>query len=751
MLRHLLLGFALAAGVVVFCNVYAQAGQMQSGKPAAGDFFPFSVWYSGGKARAPMLEAVDSTSRERWKRDLEQIKLQGFNTVRTWIEWTACEPRPGQYNFQNLELLSELAQQVGLKVIVQVYVDSAPDWVGVQFPDSHFVAQSGERIPSQSAPGFCFDHPGVRDRVLSFYREAAKVATRYPNFYGWDLWSEPHIINWAIIDFVPNATFCYCPSSMERFRQWLQMKYGSIQKLNEAWYRRFENWKQVEPPRFGTILSYTDFIDWRTFIQEKLAEDLKLRSQAVKSVDPTKVTTSHAAVPCLFTSPLWGVGAPDDWLMTESADYFGTSIYPKHSFPKSHWDLQRLSVLMDFARSAGRSRKGFYVGELQAGMGIRGTVVGNPVTVEDHRLWAWGLLSRGARAINVYAYYPMSSGYEAGGYGLINLDGTLTERSKAIGQIARVVDKNSALFVKGMPPQAEVAVVYNPLSYMVGGEQHLSEAGAVRDSQIGIYRPFWRNNIPIDFVHLREVKHGQLARYKLVFVPYPLMFRESSARALESFVSAGGTLVVEARCGWNDDRGYSQDIVPGFGLDQVFRVREGILKMQEKVEIRMTSADEKLLPGIQPGLSVMGRGIMEELLPYEGARTLASFSDGRTAMTVADFGKGRAVAIGSFVAMANGQEQHQQTEQFLLALAKGAGVRPPIELKGIPSNAFLEVRLLHAGDQKALFLFNHSAESLTAGLPFESGHNLETEKQERLAVVTLQPGEIKVYRVEERK
>ncbi|MFB3903878.1 MAG: beta-galactosidase [Acidobacteriota bacterium] len=737
MLKCALLGLVVASALVA---VRAQA------LPPSSDFFPFSVWYSGGKARAPMLEAIDATSRERWKRDLEQIKGLGFNAVRTWIEWTACEPRPGQYNFENLKLLCELAREVDLKVLVQVYADSAPDWVGAQFPDAQFVAQSGEVIPSQSAPGYCFDHPGVRDKILSLYTEAARIATRYPNFLGWDLWSEPHIINWAIIDFVPNATFCYCASSMQRFRSWLEKKYGSLDGLNTAWYRRFSDWKQVEPPRFGTILSYTDFIDWRTFIQQKLAEDLKLRSQAVKSVDSTKVTTSHAAVPCLLTSPLWGVGAPDDWLMTESADYFGTSIYPKHSFPRSHWDLQRLCVLMDFARSTGRSKGGFYVGELQAGMGIRGTVVGNPVTSEDHRLWAWGLLSRGARAVNVYAYYPMSSGYEAGGYGLINLDGTLTERSKAIGRIARVAAKNSRLFTKGQPPTAQVAVVYNPLSYMVGGEQHLSESGAVRDSEIGIYRPFWRNNIPIDFIHLREVAQGVLKQYKLVFVPYPLMFTAGAAQGLKEFVNGGGTLIVEARCAWNDDRGYSQDIVPGFGLDQTFQVREGTLQMRDKVEIKL-AGDQRLLPGLEAGMSIAGRGIIEELVPSAGARVIGRFPDGKPAMTVADAAQGRAVAIGSFVAMANGQEQHPATEQFLLALARGAGVKPPLEVKGVPPDAFLEVRTLEAGAEKVLFLFNHSSQTVTAQLPFTTGLNLETEKEEALARVTLEPGEIRVYRV----
>src|SRR5690625_4713091 len=60
------------------------------------DFFPFSVWYSGGKARAPMLSRIDDQSEEEWRKDLQQIRDLGFNTVRTWVEWATCEPEPGQ-------------------------------------------------------------------------------------------------------------------------------------------------------------------------------------------------------------------------------------------------------------------------------------------------------------------------------------------------------------------------------------------------------------------------------------------------------------------------------------------------------------------------------------------------------------------------------------------------------------------------------------------------------------------------------
>ena len=203
-------------------------------------FFPVSVWYPGGKARAPMLETVTPQSREVWKKDIDQIKRLGFNSVRTWIEWTACEKAEGQYDFSALELLADLAGEAGLRVLVQVYIDSAPDWVGARHPDSKFVSSNGVAVESQAAPGFCFDHASVQDRILRFFKAAARAVKDKPALYGWDLWSEPHIINWAEVYYVGDLSsvqFCYCHSTQTRFREWLKKKYVTIDALNKAWYR----------------------------------------------------------------------------------------------------------------------------------------------------------------------------------------------------------------------------------------------------------------------------------------------------------------------------------------------------------------------------------------------------------------------------------------------------------------------------------------------------------------------------------
>ena len=514
--------------------------------PRDDNFLPVSVWYGGGKARAPMLEPVTAASRAVWRKDLAQIRSLGFNTVRTWVEWTAGEPRDGEYHLEQLDLMLQLAEESGLKVMVQAYVDSAP--------------------------GFCFDHPGVRLATLACLKEVGRHAAKSPAFFGWDLWSEPHIINWAEINYIPNASFCYCPHSIARFRRWLQAKYGTISKLNAAWYRQFPDWKEVEPPRFDTILSYTDYVDWRVFITQKLAADLASRAQAVKEIVPDRVTTSHAAGPSAFGSFSGGDGNPDDYLMYKAVDYYGTSLYPKHSLPP-HLSPERIMMTVDLTHSAGGNR-GFYIGELQGGFGVRGDIVSEEVTPLDLVRYLWTAVSRGARGINIYAFYPMNSGYESGGYGLINLDGTLTDRSKAAGEAAKQIAANSDLLLRAHPKSAEVAIVVNQLTNLIGGAGHLYNRGALSRSLSGYYRMFAERNIPVDFLNAVELTPEQLKSYKLVVLPYPLLMLSSEAGALEEYVREGGHLFTEARAGWVDERGYAQDTIPGFGWERMLGVCE---------------------------------------------------------------------------------------------------------------------------------------------------------------------------------
>ncbi|MGB9611256.1 MAG: beta-galactosidase, partial [Bryobacteraceae bacterium] len=392
---------------------------------------PVSVWYGGGRARAPMLEPDARTKKEAWRADIRRIRDLGFRTFRCWVDWASAEPEPGHYDFSTLDVLLELAEEEGMRVFVQVYMDSAPEWVGRQFPDSLFVSSNGQAVQPESAPGYCRDHPAVRRADTAFYRALAQHAARSRALIGWDLWSEPHVINWANPTYIPNPEFCFCPHTKRRFREWLKKRYATLEALNRAWYRRYRAWEEVEPNRLSTILSYTDYIDWKMFLADKLGEDLHERHEAVKQAAPRTVATSHAAGVGLFSSPHWWEGQSDDWIMARQVDYYGTSFYPKHSAFVDREPSWR-AALLDFARSFGfaEGRSGFVIGELQAGFGTVALNVSPEVTAADIRMWAWSALARGAKGIHFYAFYPMSTGYESGGFGLIGLDGTITERAR---------------------------------------------------------------------------------------------------------------------------------------------------------------------------------------------------------------------------------------------------------------------------------------------------------------------------------
>jgi beta-galactosidase len=398
--------------------------------------------------------------------------------------------------------------------------------------------------------------------------------------------------------------------------------------------------------------------------------------------------------------------------MARQVDYYGTSFYPKHSAFVDR-DVPWRAALLDFARSFGYAggRSGFYIGELQGGFGTIALNVSPSVTPEDLRIWTWSALARGAKAICYYAWYPMSTGYESGGFGLIQLDGTITDRSRTAGEISRVVGRNASLFLKARPVPSEAAVLYNPLMHFVGGRQRAAAyggpqgevAGIERDSLLGIHRALFPANIPLDYVHVDDISAQALAQYRLVYFPYPLMMPAEAAGVLKEYVRGGGTLVAEARLGWNDERGRAAETLPGMGLHEIMGCREEHVQTGEagRTELRW---DSELIPGIGKGDVIPARWYEETLAPLGSASTVvARFADGRAGAVLSSYGKGRTLMLGSYVSAAFQNRPSETTRRFFTGLLQWAGVQPPVQV----SNGEIEVQTLQSGKDRLLFAFNH--------------------------------------------
>jgi beta-galactosidase len=399
--------------------------------------------------------------------------------------------------------------------------------------------------------------------------------------------------------------------------------------------------------------------------------------------------------------------------MAAQVDHYGTSFYPKHSAFVDR-DVEWRGALLDFARSFGFARggRGPWIGELQGGFGTIALNVSPPVTPEDLRIWTWSVLARAAKGICFYAWYPMSTGYESGGFGLIQLDGTITERSRVAGSIAQVVGRHSNLFLAARPVPAEVAVVYNPLAHFVGGRQRATAyggpqgevVGIERDSLLGVYRALFPTNVPLDFVHVEHMTASELASYKLVILPYPLMLPRKAAAELREYVRTGGALVAEARAGWNDERGRAAETIPGLGLAEVVGARESSVATVRAGKAALRSA-EGGLPGLRDGEVVAGRWYEETLEPTSpAAHVVARFGSGAPAAVASTFGKGRTLILGSYVSAGYVTRPEETTRRFYDGLLDWAGVSRPVAVEGDP----VEVRLVESGGERLVFIFNHS-------------------------------------------
>ncbi len=189
------------------------------------------------------------------------------------------------------------------------------------------------------------------------------------------------------------------------------------------------------------------------------------------------------------------------------------------------------------------------------------------------------------------------------------------------------------------------------------------------------------------------------------------MMPAAAAAELREYVRAGGALVVEARAGWNDERGRSSDTIPGLGLAEVVGARETDVQTVAKDTAALRSEADGL-PGLRAGEALPGRWYEETLEPTApGARVVARFASGGPAAVTSTFGKGRTLMLGSYVAAAYVTRPDDAGRRFFAGLLDWAGVDRLVSVTGDP----VEVRLLRSGPSDHLaFLFNHASTPATA-------------------------------------
>lgn len=507
---------------------------------------------------------------------LENIaRKHEFNMVRIYPTWDYFNPAPDVYDFEQVDEVMTICDELGLNVLLGIVIETAPYWLEHQHPDARYVDARGKPqvlagSPAQISggwPGLCLDALPVQQAASAFITTLVTNATRHPSLWAYDVWNEPRLEAAASRDLfanVPERLFCYCVHSQRAFQEWLQRKYGTVDQLNEAWVRRFRTFDEVAPPpHHGT---YMDWLDWRRFAIDSQTDQMDLRTTIVRALDPARLVESHTAhcppVDERSHAVLW---ATDSWALAERCDVWGASLFPgtvpRRSLAR---DAQRLDIVRSNARG-----KDFWLTEIQGGSTSQGVSRGSVWRPQDVRMWNWLAVATGARGILYWAYHAEATGQEAGGYGLIDRAGRETERSREADRTWRLIRDHEAIILD-YRPRPEVTVLYDQdaslLDFAMEGNDD-----RVAESHRGYYDAIWESDVWANYI--RPVDLDQLEP-GLLIVPWLLLGKHDTLCKLRAFLEGGGTVLLEARFGLFDDGLMQHAHVPPAGLAELLGYEE---------------------------------------------------------------------------------------------------------------------------------------------------------------------------------
>jgi beta-galactosidase len=206
----------------------------------------------------------------------------------------------------------------------------------------------------------------------------------------------------------------------------------------------------------------------------------------------------------------------------------------------------------------------------------------------------------------------------------------------------------------------------------------------------GAYQAFFDSNIQADFVSLEAI-----AKYKIVYLPYPVMLTSATVERLRRYVQDGGTLISEGLPAYFGDHGRVGPAQPHYGLDQMFGVQESYVEFTPDLLENLTFEAR--------GKKLFGRYFLQE---YEarGGQPAGRYGNGHIAAVENRYGNGRTLLIGTFPGAGYYRHHSAEAKEFFAGLLKIANVEPRLRT----NNTAVQARLHSGAGGEYLWFVNAS-------------------------------------------
>lgn len=659
--------------------------------------------------RAPFPE------KKYWKEDLDRMRASGLNAIQLWVMWSWVESEPGAFDFSDYDELFDEAEKRGLGVILSTIAELQPLWIHRLVPDAYMIDNFGNKVISSNrveahqglTPGGCFDNPSVLEGMRLFLRKTAERYAGRENLLGWDCWNE---LRWNVQS---DGLVCFCPYTLEAFRQWLKNKYTDLAGLNNVWKRRYCSWEDVFPGKMPNR-PYTEMMEFEAFMQWRSAEHARFRYDIIKAYDPVHPVLAHAGQPsyrAVGDKENHAINRGNDFEIASKLDGYGCSHFP---FWHKVSDVD-FGVRVEFSRSAANGGE-VWVSELQGGSARNGFEIFPSVQAKPQQRWVWNGYGRGAKSVIFWCWRDEVFGKESSGYGLAGLDGLADERLAMMGETGAILAKHGSLLDEYVPDAAKVGVVFEPDTYNLGWAED-SAAVRARDSITGYMSALERVQVPYDIVDNPNL--GKIRDHRLLIMPWPLVVSDKKAGRIIDFVQNGGTLLIEADAdaytstGFYRISGLERSFAHALGIEdlgrRVLRKDSIVLEMdgrQFALKVSAAEKDAEALPGAKGAKAVETNEYFTPLKENKAkfnSRILSRDNAGNVLAFVNEAGKGRVIVLGSFIGRIYCAEPYSDFDKFIRQVCIGADAQHPMKVE---SEGLLQWKTGVSGDSRLLFVIN---------------------------------------------
>jgi len=671
---------------------------------------------------------------EEWEADLKHIKQLGFTAIQLRPQWAWHEVEEGVFRWDDIDRLMELTAKLGLKVLFKFFLESAPLWLFKEY-EADRVTPDGTRIPHRGRGSFylggwmpCFDRPVVWEKAERFVANGLLRYRERENLLGWHLWNEPRSRPYED---------CACPHSVDMYHKWLKETFGSIEEFNQRFGLAVRGWEDIDPP--PDISAYYDSWLWRTFRAHAVARRIQKLADLVRKYDSTRPVFTHVGFNSVLQPTF--IDTCHDWLTARAVDVYGTSLPywsgDFHTFFKV--DRPALFTNPQFrdeaylyslqARWMAAVKDYFWINEIY---GNSWNYMAEDFTGDDIGFMLLSTVSEGARGIVIWQFKPERFSEESITSGLVELDGSDTERSLAAGRVCSALARDPEAFRTYRPEKAKVAVVFHFGADMYSemeDAENIESTGTVcyryKESLKGYYSMLWRLGLAVDLVPVEELE--RIRDYRLVVLPYMHLVDREQADILAGYVKSGGVLVSDPGLAFRDSRAWVQPVRPGWGLDKIFGCREKSLKA--------LLAPRKIKAA---GLRLNATRILGKLVSQDKASDL---SDGTGLLVANSFGKGKTFYFGFYPGVSYRDTGEEASLRLIGSLLAESGIETDFDSRA----PLVRVRCGSVGEKAkraAAFVFNcedSEAEISLRKLPEStyrcvlSGRKIDTAKPVRLS------------------